>query len=434
MLIENIDRWDRRMFNESLDENNDFSQIEKEGSSLVHNYADFMLDIFSGLYKYSVNMKKNVPENNKWASTIYDEITQLKEWRELKERTRMNAEATASATVEFCRKFMDAVPKTNKKDENGRPIIDPSDIDMSQVRRVARNACAAAAKEADDTNEAINTFTYGNGIGSQQYTSPTEKKEIANKLRNNNYIKKIAELAGRMRRIASEKQKQKIKHGVDELADITIGDDLARLVPAEISKLCHPLLKMDFRKNYLERNLVQYKLRGKERQGRGPLIICIDESDSMRGQKDIWSKAVALALLFIAQKQNRKYMMVHFDSAVNRIDKFTKKTSIAEIMDAISYFSGGGTNFYHPLSDALKFIKENSEFNKADIIFITDGESYLDENFINKFNADKQKLQFNVISILLSYNNNSTCNAFSNKVVMVHPNNDSEALHEMFSI
>ena len=218
------------------------------------------------------------------------------------------------------------------------------------------------------------------------------------------------------------------------MADIEVGDNLSRLIPAEITKLAHPTLKRDFQKKFLEKSLMQYKLRGNERKGRGPLVVCIDESSSMQGGRDVWSKAVALALLQIAQQQNRKYAMIHFDGRVTRIDKFDKKAKFADIMDAVCHFTNGGTNFEAPLSAAQDIITEDKEFKQADIILISDGSCDVGDDWLKIFNQSRKDQEFHVISVVISAYSES-CDKFSDKVVHINDiTNDDKALQAMFSI
>jgi len=403
MIVKGIDAWDKRSYHDSMAYNPHMAEIEKEGSSRAFNYSEFQLDVYSSLFKLQPETipENEVPPEGRWAHKIYSEITQLQEWRTLRERTKLNEEATASACVKFCGDFLDALPKANDRESGGTGVPDPNSLDMSLVRRAARQACAEAAEEADKTNEMLGAFGYGSGDGRPQYASPTMKREIASRLMDNIYLQRIAELAGRFRRIAAEKQKQKTRHGVDELTDIMLGDDLARLVPSELSKLAHPLLKKDFQKRYLEKQLVQYRLRGKEKLGRGPLIICTDESASMRGNPDIWCKAVAMALLQVAQMQKRPFAFIHFDGSVTRVDKFSGKVSPAEVMDSISHFGGGGTNFMEPLNEAIQIIKSDPNFKDADICFITDGDANITEEWLRVFTETKRLTKCNIISILI---------------------------------
>jgi len=431
MIIQNLDAWDKREFNEIVADDYDVQRIERTGSSKVHNYAEFMRDVFGGLYKYrpEARPEEEAPDTERWADQIYSEVSQLKEWRTLRERTRMNADAAAAATVDFCEQFMHAVP-----DQNPDKPEEISDSEMSEIRRAARAACESATQVADETIESLAAFGYGEGSGRPQYASPTEKREIAERLKNNPHVKMVAELAGRMRRIAFEKQKQKTKHGVDELADIKVGDDLARLIPAEIAKLAHPVLKKDFQRRFLEKQLIQYELRGNERKGRGPLVVCVDESGSMRGNRDVWSKAVTMALLQVAQQQKRKFALVHFSDVVNRIDKFEKKVHPVELMDAIAYFTGGGTSFELPLNEAANIIINEKEYHEADVIFITDDSCHVSDEWLEEFNRKKKEANFNVISICIDAKSN-VCEGFSNKTIMISDiKSDSEALEHMFTV
>ena len=45
------------------------------------------------------------------------------------------------------------------------------------------------------------------------------------------------------------------------------------------------------------------------------MIVCLDGSSSMAGDKEIWSKAVALTLLEIARRQRRLFRFICFSSA-----------------------------------------------------------------------------------------------------------------------
>ncbi|MCK5616011.1 VWA domain-containing protein [Candidatus Pacearchaeota archaeon] len=435
MLVKNLDRWDRRELLEQMEINPDLCNVEKIGSERAHNYSEFMCDVFGGLFKHApeVQDKEEISSGNQWAHDIYSEISNLPEWRVLRERTKMNEIAAANATAEFCLQFMDALPKPEKKDFN-KPDYQPTP-DMSDVRRIARSACESATQEADETNEMLNAFAYGKGTGRPEYASPNKKKEIAKRLMNADTIKRIAQLAGRMRRIALQKQKQKTRHGVDEVADIETGSDLGRLIPAELAKLAHPVMKTDFRLRLLENKLLQYRLQGKERKGQGPLVVCIDESGTMSGQRDIWAKAVAMALLNIAQHQKRKYALVHFDGSVTRVDRFYGTVDPIEVIDAMSHFTGGGTEFMQPLDKAFEMITEEKGLKKADIIFVTDGESEITDQWLELFLKGKKIAQFNVISVMISCYKTFVCEKFSDKVFQIDNLNESDdALDHMFSI
>jgi uncharacterized protein with von Willebrand factor type A (vWA) domain len=329
---------------------------------------------------------------------------------------------------------MDAIPNTKK--DQGQPV-EFTQEELSKARRAAREACDDAAAEADEFNNAIGALGYSpTGNGKPQYASPTAKREVAAQLMTNDKLRRIAELAGRMRRIAAEKQRMKTKHGVDELADIMVGDNLSRLIPCELAKLANPLMKMDFRKKYLEKQLLQYRLRGKEKKGKGPVVVCVDESGSMQGNRDVWAKAVALALLQIAQQQKRNFALIHFDSSVTRTDEFNGPVDQNRLMDTIAYFTGGGTSFEEPMDKAAEIINKDKNYNDADIILISDGDCCVQEKWVEEFNKNKDAHKVSVTTILInSRQTNNGCSQFSNTIVPIDDlREDGDALDKMFTI
>lgn len=131
------------------------------------------------------------------------------------------------------------------------------------------------------------------------------------------------------------------------------------------------------------------------------MVICIDMSSSMKGIKEKWSKAVAIALLEIAQQQKRNFAAILFnEDATEPIIIEKDKKEPEKILDIAERFDGGGTLFETPLQKALEVI-EQSKFKKADIVFITDGHSYTHPDFINKFNKLKDEKEFKVLSVLI---------------------------------
>lgn len=435
MIITNIDAWDRREFIESVEQDKSMQDTEREGSKKQPNFSEFMVDIFGGLYKYDPKQRpeNEITTNTAWMDELYNEIKQLPEWTTLRERTKLNSVSAAAATAEFCMRFIDAVPDENEQhDPNNKKHSDPS-----LTRRVARKACQAAVEEADAINNSIGVIGQGDKPGNQYMASLSDKKEIFRRIRDNKNLKEIMKLAGRFQRLAIDKQKSKTKYGTDEITNIDIGNDLGRLVPSEMMKIYHPLLQLDFKKKYLERNLIQYQLSGRETQGRGPLIICCDESGTMEGKRDIWSKAVALALLRVAQKQKRTFAIIHYDARVHRVDKFKRgKATPIDIIDSMTHFTGGGTNFEHPLNKSVQLINNEKEYKEADIIFVSDGEAQLGDQFLKIFNQAKKIAQFNVISILIDTNKqeSTSCKYFSDKIAYVDGNNYEDALDVVFDV
>src|SRR5207245_9845248 len=116
-------------------------------------------------------------------------------------------------------------------------------------------------------------------------------------------------------------------------------------LPPEPLPLHHPVLHRDFARGLIEGRLRSCAVRGDER-GRGPMIVCLDGSGSMAGDKEIWSKAVALTLLEIARRQRRLFRFICFSSADTPL--FTRDLNPRErhdvqedrALDVAEYFPG----------------------------------------------------------------------------------------------
>jgi len=199
-------------------------------------------------------------------------------------------------------------------------------------------------------------------------------RALATRLKSDSRLKQIALLAGRFKRIAASKRRQKYKHGADEIADIEQGGDLGRLLPSEMVKLACPALRAAFMRSFVERAALQYQLIGNAPLGKGPLVVALDKSGSMDGPRDVWATALALALLDQAQRERRTFALVAFDYRV----KFEALVKPGEPLPEEALFTAcaGGTEIGVALARGLELIRENQgQLKKADIVLVTDGGS-----------------------------------------------------------
>src|SRR5881409_1280538 len=199
---------------------------------------------------------------------------------------------------------------------------------------------------------------------------------------------------------------RKIELGREEVFEVRLGSDLERLLPPELLALHHPLLRRDFARRLVEGRLLSYSLRGADQRGRGPMIVCLDGSGSMAGDKEIWSKSVALTLLEIARRQRRLFRFICFSSADTPL--FTLDLNPRErhdvqedrALDVAEYFPGGGTDFETPLSAALACLGA-ARYRRGDVVLITDGECRVSPEWRERFQAEKKRLQFSLYSVLI---------------------------------
>lgn len=256
---------------------------------------------------------------------------------------------------------------------------------------------------------------------------------IAEQVAKQDFIKKIAEMTGRFKKIAMKKQKTKQRVTM-ERKEIALGQEIARLLPMELANFVLPKSKLDFYRRFAEQQTFIFGQKGKDTVGRGPIIICMDESSSMLSMK-AESKALCIALLSIASMQRRDFAIVPFASDIGEVLIFPKgKSSAEQVLHFADQFLSGGTNYEKPLKKSLEILS-SSQFNKADLLFVTDGSSFLSRKFIDEFNEVKKKRKFECTSIVLAnlYNavDETVIAKFSDRII--HVENLLEA-DDVFSI
>lgn len=274
------------------------------------------------------------------------------------------------------------------------------------MRQAAKDAAKAGNQEAQDIEAAVRTF--GTDPGALTRMPAKARMELAARISRSQKLRQLADLAGRMKRFAWGQQANKITHGVDEIHDITIGGNLNRVLPSEFAYLATDELEDIFYAKFVDKRLLEYELRGTEKVAKGAIVCLIDNSGSMGGTRELWSKAVGLALLDVAHKQNRDFYGIHFSSNYDPLKEFYfpkgDTSDINQVLDFAEYFYGGGTDFELPLSRAAEIIE--TQFNdedkqKADIIMITDGECYVSDEWLVRFDNSRNELGFRLFSCLI---------------------------------
>jgi uncharacterized protein with von Willebrand factor type A (vWA) domain len=93
---------------------------------------------------------------------------------------------------------------------------------------------------------------------------------------------------------------------------------------------------------------MKYELKGTEKQAKCPVVVCVDNSGSMSGDRETWSKAVALALLEIATMQKRGFVCIHFGGQSDALEIIEINSGEKDILNkaikvAEFFLNAGGT-------------------------------------------------------------------------------------------
>ena len=213
-------------------------------------------------------------------------------------------------------------------------------------------------------------------------------------MRNDPKLLELARKLGRVSLIAQQAQREKMEYVSGETAEIELGRDLSRVLPSELVKLLSPALKKDWQRRYVEGALMQYHLVDREPVGRGPIVCCVDESGSMGGDPLLWAK--------LAYQQKRAFAYIPFSTTYESLEYPHGADQVA-IMKIATHNYGAGTVFEPPLQRAVQIV-ERSEFEKADIVFLTDGDGDVDHVTAQWFARVKAEKKFRAIGILIGRN------------------------------
>jgi uncharacterized protein with von Willebrand factor type A (vWA) domain len=242
----------------------------------------------------------------------------------------------------------------------------------------AIEAAAQAAQEASKAAAGLPSFGSGLGQGEPVYESPEQALSIAQQWAENPNLRAMAELFGRLDKDIRFKRSKRVVGGQDEIVDIEFGDNLNRVLSDEFLLLSDEDTEFDFLARFCDAELLQFTTVGEEHAGRGPIVMVVDGSGSMSGERNIWARAVAMCLLHIARLEKRDFAMVEF-SGGRSVEQwvFPAKQALdaEQILTMCSHFFGGGTTPIVGVTAAVKIMDDAPEFKKADLVMVGDGES-----------------------------------------------------------
>jgi uncharacterized protein with von Willebrand factor type A (vWA) domain len=178
-----------------------------------------------------------------------------------------------------------------------------------------------------------------------------------------------------------------------EITGIRFDSRLEHMLPAEAVWLRHPLLRRLWRARQAEGRLLAHDtaaevidwrpdpaaaarapLQSPQPQAlqRGPIVLCLDTSGSMRGAPEHIAKAVALAALQVAQAEQRGCRLIAFGGPGEVITR-DLHGDLAAVLDLMGQAFDGGTDLQMPIERAIASI-EAEGWHGADLLVVSDGE------------------------------------------------------------
>lgn len=455
VLSDSYDReaWQRarRALQKELDE------LCARGNRLLPHFDALVEDLFSALFKLVVQIvpAEQAPKSTLLSREVLKALLGADAFRELKEETSLDlvrstqgalalarravallkggeilledeiltaqALANAEQDVQHKKDALEEAQGTGLEDAIRQQLEDAEDAknDLEgEMENVVEQLPDRFSRELTHTAEVLKQDIpeqeekaqgFARSMGAQGPSDAAARLQLAEKLRGAKKLEQLAALAGAFRAQARAARKKNRERASEELYRVGRGRDLARVLPAELLALRDPLRRLEFLRRFVEGELQAYELRGSDRHGRGPLVVCLDGSGSMSGDRELWSKAVTLALVEIARRQNRKAKALVFSGPEAPVHAFelTQKKGLGRapvdlngVISLAECFPGGGTDFQKPLQAAAEALAE-SRYRGGDIVFITDGEAQLTPLFVDQFAKLKKERDFAVYGVVV---------------------------------
>ncbi|WP_251319856.1 hypothetical protein [Flintibacter muris] len=266
------------------------------------------------------------------------------------------------------------------------------------VTAIVSQAVSAATEKAEEVQNIIGAWSDTPGDLKKNEVNT----DLLNLVRKSQVLKDISRYLGRFREIFAQGKRNGYAYGRGEKYSLELGNNISRALTSELAMLASPKTVPLFLQKYQRRQIKQYQRREPIYKGMGDIICCLDESISTQGDPAAWGKAVALTLLEIAADSGRSFALVHFAGSGDfQTDVFRPGNyTMQDKLSAAETFLNGGTDFQTPMEEALRLMKEEG-FENADIVFVTDGECALPQEYLEQLHQEQTAHRFTVTGVLL---------------------------------
>jgi uncharacterized protein with von Willebrand factor type A (vWA) domain len=160
--------------------------------------------------------------------------------------------------------------------------------------------------------------------------------------------------------------------GQSAIKRINFGDDVSNLLSSELVLLANRKTANLFAQKLANASLL---IKKPIEKFRAPIVISIDQSGSMYGVPYEMACGFALAMLAILKEQQRKCIIIKFNTSVNEVID-CDNVSLTSILEVLGTFDSGGTNFDVPIRRMFD-LKKEYEWEHLVGILVTDGDCYI---------------------------------------------------------
>ena len=207
-----------------------------------------------------------------------------------------------------------------------------------------------------------------------------------------------------------------------ELRGIRHSDRIERQLGSEAMQIRHPVLRKLWRARLAESRLLTYESeavliervpdphalasRAAREQARtlerGPMILCVDTSGSMRGAPENIAKAVVLEALRSAHREKRGCRLIAFGGPGELLERDlgAGRDGVRSLLDLMGQGFDGGTDVQTPIERAIELVHSQA-WSSADLLLVSDGEFGCTGETLARLDAARERLGLRVQGILV---------------------------------
>jgi uncharacterized protein with von Willebrand factor type A (vWA) domain len=227
----------------------------------------------------------------------------------------------------------------------------------------------------------------------------------------------------RPQRVATVLRETRLPDAPGELRGIRHSDRLERMLGSEAAQIRHRVLHKLWRAHLAESRLLTYhseavllervpdpSARGRpapaaaadEPLARGPILLAIDTSGSMKGAPENVAKAIALQALRTAHRECRRCLLLAFGGPGELVERELALTpaGLDAVLDLVGQTFDGGTDVAAPIQRAIELVHER-EWAGADLLIVSDGEYGCTPEVLARLDLARAELALRVQGVLV---------------------------------
>ena len=400
LFVLKLDEWDRAQGGKIIRHNSKVRDLDLTPEEISDFYA----------LHYLTSPEVEETCSDKRRKEFLSAVLESPDHLALHRRTELNALASELATEEMGKAYSELKQKDQKREEgrkNGKEGWGEAAKKGQDLLRAVSVALSTSETAVDSMEDALSAL--GCGPGSTGGPIDTDKlTQLFLKVREDQLLRSIMDKAGKCRRFAQARQRQKVRHGYDDVVGVTLGGSVEKLLPIELLQLSDPEMELEATRRLVERQSLCKDYRGVERVGKGPIVMCVDESGSMDGDPIQWAKAIALTMAWVARAQNRFCVLVGYSGGTEgtKLVLSPRKWDEGALLEWLVHNFGNGTDMDIPLEQLPnqwwdEFVSQGMKRGKTDLILVTDAIVRIPELMERNFNNWKQRDKVRCITLVL---------------------------------